>query len=134
VLLHLVAAHTWDRWPLDQDYVAPSLQSEGFIHCTGDEDTLLAVANAFYRDDPGEMLALELDEARLGSAVRWEPPAPTPPPGVAADVLFPHVYAPVPRDAVVAVRRLRRGADGTFLGYAARTRGASPSAPRTQRG
>ena len=37
-------------------YEPASLTTEGFVHCTGDDDTLLAVANRFYAavdDDRG---------------------------------------------------------------------------------
>jgi uncharacterized protein (DUF952 family) len=135
LVLHLVAADTWRAWPRDRPYVAPSLASEGFIHCTAEADTLLAVASARYRDEPGELLVLEIELDRLTSAVRWEPAAPAPPPGVSRDVLFPHVYGPIELDAVVGVRRLRRAPDGTALGYEpATTPGSSPSARRTRPG
>ncbi len=117
VILHLVAAEAWRGWPADTDYVEPSLHTEGFIHCTGDEATLLAVANALYRDDLGEMIALEIDETRLSADVRWEPAMPAPPPGVDAGVLFPHVYGPIAPGAVTSVRRFLRDADGTYIGY-----------------
>jgi uncharacterized protein (DUF952 family) len=85
VILHLVAADEWARGAAEELYVAPSLATEGFIHCTADPQTLLAVANALYRDADGEMVVLEIDQRRLASEVRWEAAAPAPPPGVAAD-------------------------------------------------
>jgi uncharacterized protein len=121
VILHLVEAEVWDRWPADEPYVDPSLAAEGFIHCTGDEPTLLAVANAVYRDVDGEVLALDIDVGSLTCEVQWETAAPAPPPGVAPDVLFPHVYGPIDRAAVVGIRRISRAADGTYTGYEART-------------
>jgi uncharacterized protein (DUF952 family) len=114
VILHLVAADEWARGASEELYVAPSLATEGFIHCTGDPQTLLAVANALYRDAEGEMVVLEVDETLLASEVRWEAAAPAPPPGVAADVRFPHVYGPIERAAVVRVRPLRRDPTGAF--------------------
>jgi uncharacterized protein (DUF952 family) len=138
VILHLVAAEEWEAQPLDQPYVPPSLAQEGFIHCTADEATLLAVANAFYRDVPGDVLVLEIDELRLASEVRREPADPTPPPGVSQDVRFPHVFGPIERHAIVRVRRTIRDTGGAFLGYEAEademstTRGSSPSARRTR--
>lgn len=94
-----------------------SLDSEGFVHGTADEQTLLAVANAFYRDADGPQIALEIDTERLSAEVRFEAPAPAPPPGVAADVRFPHVYGPIEHDAIVGVRYARRSVDGTYLGF-----------------
>ena len=120
MILHLAPASDWDAVPADGSYAAPSLATEGFIHCTGDDETLLGVANAFYRDVPGEMVVLTIDETRVGAAVRWEAPSPAPPPGSAV-TLFPHVFGPLPRAAVVAERRLVRDADGVASGYASRS-------------
>lgn len=44
-------------------------------------------------------------------------PAPLPPSPSAA-LLFPHVYGPINRDAIVGMRRFVRLEDGTFTGYA----------------
>jgi uncharacterized protein (DUF952 family) len=88
----------------------------GFIHCTGDAVTLRLVANAFYRTAPGDFVVLVLDAARLGPALRWEAPDPPPPPGAPlAAERFPHLYAPLPRDAILAVRPAQRAPDGTFV-------------------
>ncbi|MBD8505142.1 cupin domain-containing protein [Hoyosella sp. G463] len=95
----------------------PSLESEGFIHCTGSVETLVAVANAFYREWTGEVVALELDPERIGQPVRWEAADPAPPPGVPADVLFPHIYGPLDVMAARRVLHARRDIDGTYRGF-----------------
>jgi uncharacterized protein (DUF952 family) len=133
-ILHLVGATEWEAGAGEELYVAPSLAAEGFIHCTGDAGALLAVANALYRDQPGDLLVLEIDERRLTSEVRWESAMPAPPPGVSPDVRFPHVYGPIERGAVDRVARLARATDGTYLGDTSTTRGSSPSALRTPPG
>ena len=79
---------------------------------------MLAVANRFYADRDEELVVWEIDEDALAAEVRWEAPDPAPPPGAPAGVLFPHVYGPIELAAVVGVRRLVRGADGAFEGYA----------------
>jgi uncharacterized protein (DUF952 family) len=132
-ILHLVSADAWEAAADDDRYAPPSLTAEGFIHCTGDAETLLAVANALYRDAVGEMLVLEIDEQQLSAEVRWEPATPAPPPAVGYDVQFPHVYGPIDRSAVVGVRAMRRSDDGAYLAVPATTRAASPSARRTRR-
>jgi uncharacterized protein (DUF952 family) len=45
-------------------------------------------------------MVLLIDEHKLDAVVGWEPFCPMPPPGVAPDVLFPHVYGCINRDAV----------------------------------
>ncbi len=108
MILHLVDAAVWDAVPAGGSYEPPSLASEGFVHCTGTDEVLLQVANAFYRSLSGEVVALTLDEAKLASETKWEAPA--------------HINAvgPIERDAVVAERRMVRGDGGTYVGYAPR--------------
>ena len=91
------------------------------MHCTGDDDTMLAVANRFYRGETEPLVVLSLESSRLTSEVRWE--APAHPDGSAPrnEPRFPHVYGPIDVAAVVGVRRLVRDADGRFTDYEAST-------------
>ena len=73
---------------------------------------MLAVANAYYPGGDDDLVVWDVDESALTAPVRWEAPDPAPPPGVAAGVLFPHVYGPIERRAVVRVRRLVPGPPG----------------------
>lgn len=118
MILHLVAA---DEWAVATDPYAPaSLATEGFVHATDDETTLLEVANRFYRQVPGEVLVLVIDEALLDAEVRREAAAhPDGSPTTADEPLFPHVYGPISRRAVAAVRRVQRSPDGHYEAIAA---------------
>ncbi len=143
MILHLVARTDWDASPIDQPYLPEAYAKDGFIHCTQGDALLLQVANRFYKDTPGEFLTLEIDESKVQAEIRWEAPsAPQPPAAPAAEMppevqaefgpataegaqpeappapLFPHIYGPLNRDAIVAVRLMARSADGTFTGYA----------------
>ena len=120
MILHLAPAEDWDGLKPGQGYVAPSLATEGFIHCTGDEETLLRVANSFYRSVPGELVVLDIDERLVAADVVWEEPVPAPPEGSTV-TLFPHIYGLIEQGAVVAVRRFRRQPDGTCTGYEPRS-------------
>ena len=120
----MAPADAWDAVPAGGTYAPASLDTEGFVHCTGDDATLLVVANAFYRGVPGDMVVLTLDPGRLAAAVRWEAPAhpnPDATPPVGDGPLFPHVYGPLERGAVVLERRLVRLPDGTATGYEPRS-------------
>ncbi|MFF1477973.1 DUF952 domain-containing protein [Streptomyces sp. NPDC058301] len=83
-------------------YAPASLAAEGFVHCSADLASALAVANARYGDAPAPLLLLSVDEAALSAEVRWE----------GKGQAFPHVYGPIEREAVVAVAELRREAGG----------------------
>jgi uncharacterized protein (DUF952 family) len=116
VILHLMPSADWARWRGDGPYEPASMATEGFVHCTGDDELMLTVANRFYADE-SDLLVVTLDERRLTSEVRWE--APAHPDGSApaeSEPRFPHVYGPLDGAAVVEVRRLRRSGD-RFVGY-----------------
>jgi uncharacterized protein (DUF952 family) len=89
-------------------YVADSLATQGFIHCSPlDHVHVSATARAAGRTD---LVVLEIDEALLDPPAVWEdgdPPHPT-------GKQFPHVYGPIPVAAVVSVRDLKPEPDGTF--------------------
>ncbi len=115
MILHLLPETTWLDASREPSYLPASFADDGFIHCSPDDDTMLRVANSFYRDDPAPMLALTIDEHLLTSEVRWEPANGS---DRLADVgRFPHIYGPLDIDAVVTVRRFVRDPDGTYTGF-----------------
>jgi uncharacterized protein (DUF952 family) len=117
MIYHVVPAAEWSAAP-DQPYAPASLAEEGFVHCSPDEATTLAVVNAFYRAAPRPLLALVIDEARLTSRCVWEAASPAPPPGVPEGTLFPHVFGPLDRAAVTRVLVVGRDEEGRATGLA----------------
>ena len=100
ILRHIAEPSDWDVARRSGHYRARSLDTEGFIHCSTEEQ-LVPVAQAFFagRVDLG---VLDVETERLDVPLRWEPPVGTPP----APGPFPHVYGPIPVSAVVAVQPL----------------------------
>lgn len=88
-----------------QAYAAPTLTSEGFIHCTGEPEWLVQVANRFYGAEQDAFVVVCIDEERVLPPVRWEE---------ADGHLFPHIYGPLNWDAVEGVIDFPRTADGVF--------------------
>jgi uncharacterized protein (DUF952 family) len=93
LILHITTASEWTAAQGQGKYVAPSLDTEGFIHCSLPTQ-VIHVANWFYRDKP-DLVLLCIDPNRLTSVLRWEPSADE----FAGD--FPHVYGPIDVAAVV---------------------------------
>ncbi|WP_077796271.1 DUF952 domain-containing protein [Streptomyces sp. JHA26] len=118
MIYHVVPLADWDADP-GRPYAPASLAEDGFVHCSPDEETTLAVADAYYRTAPRPLLALGIDEERLTSPCVWEAAVPVPPPGVAEGTLFPHVFGPVDRDAVERVLEVRWDDEGRATGLAA---------------
>lgn len=101
MIYHITSKTEWDEAQTKGEYTAPSLQSEGFIHCSTDKQ-VPHVANAFYRGR-NDLVLLKLDENRINSQVKWEAPAGPPADGISVSDLFPHIYGVINLDAVDSV-------------------------------
>lgn len=112
-ILHITGRGQWLAAQGAGRYSAPSLASEGFIHCSRPRQAV-AVAEKFYRGQGGLVL-LVIDPDRLKSMLKWEAPADGGPPGLGRGDLFPHIYGPVNVDAVVDVLDFPADAEGHFL-------------------
>jgi uncharacterized protein (DUF952 family) len=104
IAYHLVPAPSWDAAPMDQPFRPASLDTEGFVHLTHRMADLLDVANALYREEPGPHLVLTIALDRLSTPWRYD-----------GDERYPHVYGPLDRAAITAVRPIRRDPRGAFV-------------------
>lgn len=102
MIYHITTRKSLDEAQSRGYYQAPSLESEGFIHCSA-RHQILGVANDFYREQ-SDLLLLCIDENRLGAPLVWEAPAhPNPDQAeqAADDSVFPHIYGVLNLDAVI---------------------------------
>jgi len=106
IVYHMVPRVQWEAQSPKRAYSADTLTTEGFIHCTAEPEVLLRVANRIYLQSDGEWLVLALETEKLTEALRWE---------VADGHLFPHLYGPINREAIVAVLAFPRNPDGEFI-------------------
>jgi uncharacterized protein (DUF952 family) len=102
---HLVPTEVWRASDVTLPYEPASLDSEGFVHCTDGTKSLIATANRHFVDDPRDFTALTIDLERTGSPWRIEDDA----------GIYPHVYGPIDRIAIVALAPVSRDGDGRFL-------------------
>lgn len=102
---HLVPVDTWEASDPGRAYEASSLAIEGFIHCTDGADEMVATANRHYRDDPRAFLVLTIDLDGTGSPWRIEDER----------RIYPHVFGPIERTAIIRVVPAPRSAAGEFL-------------------
>jgi uncharacterized protein (DUF952 family) len=103
---HLVPEAAWSATDPVAAYEAPSLEAEGFIHCTDGVAPLGKTFDRYYAADPRPFLALTLDLDAL--EVPWRYDVPGSP--------YPHIYGPIDRTAVIDISRVDRAADGRFAG------------------
>ncbi len=115
-IYHLVPASYYRAQPLDQPYQPATFGQEGFIHCTAGQELLIKIANAYFDTLAEELLVLEIDSQELTALLKYElpiPPTGQPSAGTAnyavdSDLLFPHIYGPLNREAIVECFALQR--------------------------
>lgn len=96
MIVHVTTRAAWERAvAAGEPYRHPSLDTEGFVHCSTPDQVAATVARYF--ETTAGHVALVIDADRAGD-VRWEPST--------GGERFPHVYGPIPLDAVVDVRPL----------------------------
>jgi len=105
-LLHIAPR---DRWlqaaETGLDYRDPSLDDEGFIHCSTRAQVLIPANERFAgRND---LVLLVIDPTLVAAEVIYED-------CYDSGHAFPHIYGPVPIAAVTAVFDFPANADGTF--------------------
>ena len=110
IIYHIASRRAWIDATRNGAYAAPSLQTEGFIHCSTAAQ-VLPVARDFFAGQTGLVL-LVVDTRKLESEVKWESAAP--PDGVAEGVTFPHIYGPIALDAVAQVLDFEPDSLGEF--------------------
>jgi uncharacterized protein (DUF952 family) len=81
---------------------APVDRADGFVHFSTASQVGETAARHFAGQD--DLVLVAVDEARLGPALKYEPSR--------GGALFPHLYGPLPLDAVLWVRPLPRADDG----------------------
>ena len=113
MIYHITSRHEWTGAKAKGKYAAPSLNTEGFIHCSTISQ-VLPVANNFYKGQNG-LILLVIDETLLSSTLKWEPPSGgAPPSGVAEGEMFPHIYGAINLNAVTQTIDLESKPDGSF--------------------
>ena len=97
----------WSASDPDQPLGAPSLADEGFVHCTTGAAEMVATANRHYGSDPRAFVVLTIDLDRVSSSWRADDQR----------GIYPHVFGPLDRAAILATRPMPRDRDGTFLAF-----------------
>jgi uncharacterized protein (DUF952 family) len=106
VIYHLVPIDDWEAQPSDRLYVPADFAREGFIHCTRGDEQIAVVANRYYQNDRRAWHVLVIAEQAVSSEIKYEPGA--------DGLLYPHIYGPLNREAVINVLPMPRDPDGVF--------------------
>lgn len=105
-ILHITTPQAWAKAREEGELTTPSLEEEGFIHCSTAAQVESTADRVF--KGSGDLLALEVEVAKLTSPLKWER---------ATDVGddFPHIYGPLNADAVAGTRVLTETDEGYRL-------------------
>jgi uncharacterized protein (DUF952 family) len=96
-ILHIATPAGWAEAQRTGVVAPASLASEGFVHCSTRAQLATTLARHFA--GVGPLVGLVLDPDAIAPDLRWEESHP--------GERFPHVYAPIPVTAVVAVEAFR---------------------------
>lgn len=94
IIYHITFRKDWENAQAKGNYEHPSLQEEGFIHCS-QESQISGVIERYYQGQ-SNLVKLVIDTDKLTSryVFDWSP---------SVQDSFPHVYGPINLDAVTNV-------------------------------
>lgn len=96
-IYHITTKQDWKVAEEEGFYIAPSLETEGFIHCS-EEQQVKGVLERYYKGK-NSLLKLLIDPQQLKSELKYEL-APS------INENFPHIYGPINLDAVVSIEEI----------------------------
>lgn len=95
-IFHITASSYWKNYDTQTSYSVSSLNTEGFIHCST-HDQIEGTLHRFFVGQQNLVL-LHIEPSRLDHPLKYEE---------ADGKMFPHVYGPINREAIVKVEALR---------------------------
>lgn len=100
-IFHLATPEQWVVAQASGTVVPPSLATEGFVHCSTDDQIEGTIGRHF--DGVAELVLLRLHEDGLGDDLRWEESRP--------GELYPHLHRAIALAEVAEAIPWRRGAE-----------------------
>jgi len=95
MIYHLISRQGLDA-QTDSEFILDDANlAAGFIHCCTAEQ-LHGVIKRFFPGDNSQLMVVELDPDALSEELKWEP-------ATDSDGLFPHIYGPINRSAILRV-------------------------------
>jgi uncharacterized protein (DUF952 family) len=97
LIYHITSSAEWEESKSKGFYSAPSLASEGFIHCSK-ESQVAGVLERYYAGAK-DLVKLTIDIEKLELELKYE---------LAASINeeFPHIYGPINLDAIIDAQKI----------------------------
>jgi len=103
MIYHITSRAAWEQAQQKGQYIHESLAKEGFIHCSNG-DQLEDTANRYFKTEPS-IFILAIDPSRVTSEIKVEE---------SPHGWYPHIYGPLPVQAVLGGMEINRSPDGMF--------------------
>ena len=96
MIYHIATSQEWNLHLTNATYEPDAFSKEGFIHCS----TKAQVPGVLQRHYAGvkNLILLHIDESKLTASLNYE--------AATNNELFPHVFGPINKDAIVTVENL----------------------------
>ena len=94
-IYHLISRQRLDAQSDSEFILDDANMASGFIHCCTAEQ-LAGVIERYFPGDNSNLMVVELNPDALSEELLWEP-------ATDSDGLFPHIYGPINRDAIIDV-------------------------------
>ena len=94
-IYHLISRQGLDAQSDSEFILDDANMASGFIHCCTAEQ-LPGVILRYFPGDNSNLMVVELNPDALSEELLWEP-------ATDSDGLFPHIYGPINRDAIIDV-------------------------------
>ena len=94
-IYHLISRQGLDAQSDSEFILDDTNMASGFIHCCTAEQ-LPGVIERYFPGDNSNLMVVELNPDALSEELLWEP-------ATDSDGLFPHIYGPINRDAIIRV-------------------------------
>jgi uncharacterized protein (DUF952 family) len=104
-IFHLITERDWELAQESGQWRPESLDKEGFIHCSVDEEQAMRVVARLY-SERADLLALEVDTEKLHYPVISEPSR--------SGEIYPHIYGPLELSAIINILRVKADGQGSY--------------------
>lgn len=103
-IYHIAQKEDWQKAQKEGIYFVISLEQEGFIHCST-QNQVIATANRFFKGQE-DLLLIQIDSEKISAEIRYEE---------ADNQLFPHIYGALDLEAVTQVQPFSSDEKGDFI-------------------
>lgn len=105
ITYHMVPKKYYESQNAKSDYLPAEFNRDGFIHCTDGEFMVSGIAYNIFKKLDDDLLVLFIDKEKVQAKTQYDDP----------ESLYPHIYGPLNRDAIVKVGNMVRDRKGDWI-------------------